>query len=743
MIMKVVKSDGNMFQLLTQLQSQHEFGTGNGSDGGGDDEDVVEDVEDKEDEDIDQGRCEKWGMKVTKKVANPRCLSYSIHNPVVFSLSTKTRQHVLAFGGPRQEVVTKKNTTFGGRGTSTQVLLSMRALYSSHIACFQLGSRRAWKKDLGIGEEVVTCKLYLGLAFIIPTLERVTIGYYEVGGGGVVGGIGVVCGDGVDSGVRVVDCGVVYGFVCRVKEPVFAMIVRVPEKDRWCGTRDKFVRWKGVRARRHPGGQDVDAKGNIYWETIWIKINEAFIIGGEFSYLNKVFNDIGCDKNISKVEGTIWIGDLYMTIVGDKFETYVKAKDLDLWSIILNDDFPPVAKNEVTHILEVVPFEKQSDDLKKKLAKNNEAKMVLYNALPKRNTKEFLCVKRLKIFGNQESIDSGFARFNTIITSLKALNKSFSSKNYVRKLFRTPYPKWRAKITAIEESKDLSSLALDELIGNLKVHEVVMKKDSELYKGKKERIKQPREKKKSFRQRDEKKGKSDRKCFRCGDPNHLIGDCQKPSRNKDQKAFIEGSWSDSENDAEDKTNDETCLMARSSNEETQVKFDKSVNSLREMLNNQKSPSCKVGLGFDSSKASTSRTEIMSFVESSAEKAMDGSTIKVHGFTMPGFVSRTNNEIVAEHVFSPPMSSRSDFVITRKKLIHNRIDESKKSSLKPSPKSGIGYVCLRTCLEPDDWIKDSGCSKHMTGNESLFSTYKAYDEGNVVFGSNLKGKIIGK
>nr|GEV94227.1 uncharacterized mitochondrial protein AtMg00810-like [Tanacetum cinerariifolium] len=42
---------------------------------------------------------------------------------------------------------------------------------------------------------------------------------------------------------------------------------------------------------------------------------------------------------------------------------------------------------------------------------------------------------------------------------------------------------------AIEESKDLSSLALDELIRNLKVHKVVMEKDSEIYKGKKERIK--------------------------------------------------------------------------------------------------------------------------------------------------------------------------------------------------------------------------------------------------------------
>nr|GFC37553.1 zf-CCHC domain-containing protein/UBN2 domain-containing protein [Tanacetum cinerariifolium] len=174
----------------------------------------------------------------------------------------------------------------------------------------------------------------------------------------------------------------------------------------------------------------------------------------------------------------------------------------------------------------------------------------------------------------------GFSRFNTIITSLKALDEGFSSKNYVIKFLRALHPKWRAKVIAIKESKDLSSLALDELIGNLKVHEVVMKMDSEIYKGKKEIVKsiaikakkekykfvrQPREEKKSFRQKDDKKGESNWKLFRCGDPNHLIGDCPKPPRNKDQKAFIRGSWSDSKNEAEEKTNDETCLMAQSSN----------------------------------------------------------------------------------------------------------------------------------------------------------------------------------
>ncbi|GJV67629.1 zf-CCHC domain-containing protein [Tanacetum coccineum] len=257
---------------------------------------------------------------------------------------------------------------------------------------------------------------------------------------------------------------------------------------------------------------------------------------------------------------------------------------------------------------EVVPFEEQSDDLKKKLAKNNEAKMVLYNVLPKKEYERiFMCKTAKDIWqsllithqGNsqvkdnkidllvqqyeqftileEESIDSGFARFNTIITSLKALDEGFSSKNYVRKFLRALHPKWRAKVTAIEESKDLSSLALDELIGNLKKES---SDDETLTSGSndKEYAMAVRNFKKFFRRKgkkvssDEKKGKSDRKCFRCGDPNHLIGDCPKPSRNKDQKAFIGGSWSDSENDAEDKTNDETCLMAQSSNEAIENRF---------------------------------------------------------------------------------------------------------------------------------------------------------------------------
>ncbi|GJW61412.1 ty3-gypsy retrotransposon protein [Tanacetum coccineum] len=66
-------------------------------------------------------------------------------------------------------------------------------------------------------------------------------------------------------------------------------------------------------------------------------------------------------------------------------------------------------------------------------------------------------------------------RFNTIVTSLKALDESFSSHNHVRKFLRALPSKWRPKVMAIEESKDLSKLSLDELVGNLKVYEVRQK----------------------------------------------------------------------------------------------------------------------------------------------------------------------------------------------------------------------------------------------------------------------------
>ncbi|GKA09017.1 hypothetical protein Tco_0688348 [Tanacetum coccineum] len=305
----------------------------------------------------------------------------------------------------------------------------------------------------------------------------------------------------------------------------------------------------------------------------------------------------------------------------NRFETYVKSKDLDLWHVITDGDFPPIQNNPKTKKDEVVPFYKQNDDLKKKFAKNNEAKMVIYNALPRKEYERiFMCQTAKEI--------------------------------------------WDTLLITHQESKNLTTLPLDELIGNLKVYEDVIKKDFETVKGKKEHsrsialkvkkevsdedssssdsedeeyampvkefnkffkrrgrfVRQPRgDRKTSQRSRNDGYGKSERKCFRCGDPNQLIGECSKPSKNNDQRAFIGGAWSDNGEDEVEKTKDETCLVAQAPDE----------------------------------------------------------------------------------------------------------------------------ICLGLNLEPDEWIKDIRCSKHITDNRKLFSSYKAYNIGNIIFGSNLRGKIIGK
>ncbi|GJW79731.1 hypothetical protein Tco_0143706 [Tanacetum coccineum] len=154
------------------------------------------------------------------------------------------------------------------------------------------------------------------------------------------------------------------------------------------------------------------------------------------------------------------------------------------------------------------------------------------------------------VISDDETIDCAFARFNTIIASLKAPDESFSSRNHVRKSLRALPTKWRPKVTTIEESKDLSTLPLDELIGNLKVYEVVIEKDSEASKIKKEKYKSL-----ALKARKISSDKED----------DMFGDKIGPKHSfNDQKAFVEGCWSDSEDEAHSK--DEICLMALDNNE---------------------------------------------------------------------------------------------------------------------------------------------------------------------------------
>ncbi|GKA12305.1 copia protein [Tanacetum coccineum] len=58
-----------------------------------------------------------------------------------------------------------------------------------------------------------------------------------------------------------------------------------------------------------------------------------------------------------------------------------------------------------------------------------------------------------------------------------------------------------------------------------------------------------------------------RKYGQSGDSkNHFIGECSKPPKNTDQRAFIRGVWSDNGEDEVEKTRDEACLVAQAPDE---------------------------------------------------------------------------------------------------------------------------------------------------------------------------------
>ncbi|GJV86050.1 zf-CCHC domain-containing protein [Tanacetum coccineum] len=249
----------------------------------------------------------------------------------------------------------------------------------------------------------------------------------------------------------------------------------------------------------------------------------------------------------------------------------------------------------------------------------------------------------------------------------------------------------------IEEFKGTCQHYLDELIGRSSVNEVVLEKDLEVLKNKKEKykslalkarqvlseddasssdsndeeyamavrdfkkffrrrgkfVRQPYDDKKNFRKaKEDKKEKEDRRCFKCGDPNHFINDCPKHSFG-DQKAFVVGCWSDS---GDDSKKEEICLMAQSNevqsdtpyyssssldNESRQderqlernkeirhecescdklvieisslklklASFENSSSSLRKMVEMQKPSKDKYGLGYTEDIASTSNNKI--------------------------------------------------------------------------------------------------------------------------------------
>ena len=71
-----------------------------------------------------------------------------------------------------------------------------------------------------------------------------------------------------------------------------------------------------------------------------------------------------------------------------------------------------------------------------------------------------------------ESFNSFYSKFNEVVISKFNLGEKTEDSKVVRKILRSLSKSFRAKVTAIEESKDLDEIKVQELIGSLQMYEL-------------------------------------------------------------------------------------------------------------------------------------------------------------------------------------------------------------------------------------------------------------------------------
>ena len=71
-----------------------------------------------------------------------------------------------------------------------------------------------------------------------------------------------------------------------------------------------------------------------------------------------------------------------------------------------------------------------------------------------------------------ESFDEFYAKFKNIVNSVFNLRETIPKPKIVKKVFRSLPERFHAKITAIEELKDIDKIPLTELVDNLQTYEL-------------------------------------------------------------------------------------------------------------------------------------------------------------------------------------------------------------------------------------------------------------------------------
>ncbi|XP_057418480.1 uncharacterized protein LOC130712678 [Lotus japonicus] len=326
-------------------------------------------------------------------------------------------------------------------------------------------------------------------------------------------------------------------------------------------------------------------------------------------------------------------------------QLFIESSNYKLWDIIENGNI--IHKDDVG---EPIKKDQLTEAQRKDYQLNARAKLFLLCALSKsqldkvdglattkevwealglayegtanvRQAKVSLLVAEYETFKmkENESIDDMFGRFQTIVNGLRNLDRKYENVDQITKILRCLHRRWRPKVTAIQEAKDLSTLRLEDLLGSLKVHEIELANDEELKKlkniafkanssksiqtkeqseeeesseelsedekalfnrkfkrmwikqqkgkgtSRKDNKRESSMKKKSFTHKGEGGSNIDKSnitCFECKKPGHIKPDCPRLAKKSIKKPFykkkksLAAGWDDYEDGSEDDDEDE-------------------------------------------------------------------------------------------------------------------------------------------------------------------------------------------
>nr|GEY48543.1 hypothetical protein [Tanacetum cinerariifolium] len=248
-----------------------------------------------------------------------------------------------------------------------------------------------------------------------------------------------------------------------------------------------------------------------------------------------------------------------------RFDTYVESKDIDLWQVIQNGDFYFEVEDSKMKLMKETPYELLKDEKKKQLGKNNETKMTLYNARPR---------KKAKVAAIEEAKDLATLPLSELIRNLKVYEMvlddddgvaSKTTKEKVKSLAL------KAKVTREQTSDDSDSQGgIDEDIDEEEAEAFNLLARNFRKGGRFRREYQfsnggnqfGKDRGNRFGNKGSESSKKKGACYNCSIEGHFASEYKKP---KENKAFSGGAWSDSE-DGDEPLNNATCLMAIDSQE---------------------------------------------------------------------------------------------------------------------------------------------------------------------------------